>query len=1360
MQSHDRSMLREVLGLSERLIAEPTVEARRKLIVETAARLVEGRADLWLAAEPRRWPGGDALDAPKGSPDSQPASSPVEPPSDLVRRALEAVGQSSTALGRGGAEKAGQAADIGRASADLVPARCWRSSDCTSVAVPLLTQDALVGVLEVSRPGGSPFDDGEIEVLECLAAQSVVALQVARQVAVERRHVEQLSLVCRVSAQIADVVDLDELSLRVTELILDTFNYYYVALFILEPDGEVVRLRASARQSGHSQREPGELPRRVRECPRVRHVVPPPPHEVRLGQGLIGQVAQTGVEILANDVGQEPRYRYVDALPETQAEVALPLQIEEQVLGVLDVQSDQADAFDETDLLVLRALADQIAIAVEDARLYDDLCRRADQLAAVAEVGRAVVSILDLETLLEEVVELIHRQFGYPFVYLFTVNRLRGQIVYRAGVGPRVQGLQAEGVVCSLDESEGLVPWVACHGESVLTDDVDRDPRSKSSELRPPGSRAELAVPLVFGDDVLGVLDVHSDRRDAFTEADRSLFEALAGSVAIAIRNASLYRSERWRRQVADSLREVAGILSANVALDQVLEAILIELERTLPYDLAAIWLVRRGDLCLSAVHGDIAEVCVSDISPDAGPWISQALSADQPIIRSPQAPYEPLGAALGFPSDYSAISAPLRAGDRRLGILTLAHHTPGRYGVESQAMTAAFASHAAVAIENARLFQEAQEKARVSTVMLQVAKTTQALATLDEVLDAVVRLVPTLVGVERCAILMWDEPGLSFVPAAAYGFSPAQQATFDQWSIAAGSEPVLDSLRMDQAPVFVYDVATDSRLSGEVVWALGFESLLLLPLVAQDEVLGTMLVDYQSDWLEPGAPETLHDDRLLTIQGIALQAAAATENVRLREAQQQEAYVSAALLQVAQAVTSLNDLDDILGAIVRMSPILVGVEQCVIFLWDAEQGVFRLTQAYGLPHEVEADSRVRRYAPGDFPLLDAVHEQGHRLAYPVGDRSRATDEGDEPGVSDGPSEWRVQYGEGGASEWLRSQGNGVSPVPPSFEAAFGSGAPGDASEETCSLMAFPLSVGGDVLGVMLVAWPAAATEPPRYLRQDTESRRLEIITGVAHQAALAVQSDLLRREMGERERMARELQLAHEIQQTFMPDQVPPLPGWELAFAWRAARQVAGDFYDFFELPDGRLGMVIADVADKGMPAALFMALTRTLMRATALEEKSPAAALACVNDLLVPDAHHGMFVTAIYATLSLDTGELIYANAGHNLPLLVRARTRQLEQLKKGGMALGVLEGVRSEDRAVRLEPGDHLVFYTDGITEAFSPEGELYGEGRLRTAIQAAGDGDAQGMLNAIEESVIAFAGDVPLSDDRTLMVLRRR
>jgi serine phosphatase RsbU (regulator of sigma subunit) len=361
----------------------------------------------------------------------------------------------------------------------------------------------------------------------------------------------------------------------------------------------------------------------------------------------------------------------------------------------------------------------------------------------------------------------------------------------------------------------------------------------------------------------------------------------------------------------------------------------------------------------------------------------------------------------------------------------------------------------------------------------------------------------------------------------------------------------------------------------------------------------------------------------------------------------------------------------------------------------------------------------TRRYEPGDFSLLDAAREGDRQVAY------------------------------------APDTAGGGDLVPAEFAADF---LPASTEGPPLSLLALPLSVKANVLGVMVVALRAEEADPSRRSRQET--RRLEIVTGIAHQAALAVQGDLLQQEMAERERLEQELQLAHEIQQTFMPRRLPDLPGWELAFAWRAARRVAGDFYDFFELPDRRLGLVIADVADKGMPAALFMALTRTLMRAAALEEASPATALARVNDLLVPDAQSGMFVTLFYAVLALETSELVYANAGHNPPLLLRPRAGELERLVKGGMALGVLERVQFEERTIYLGPGDYLILYTDGITEAFSPQGEMYGEGHLQETVQAIDGHSAQAMLDAIDDSVIAFTGDTTLSDDRTLVVLRHK
>jgi serine phosphatase RsbU (regulator of sigma subunit) len=618
--------------------------------------------------------------------------------------------------------------------------------------------------------------------------------------------------------------------------------------------------------------------------------------------------------------------------------------------------------------------------------------------------------------------------------------------------------------------------------------------------------------------------------------------------------------------------------------------------------------------------------------------------------------------------------------------------------------MTAAFASYAAVAIENARLYQRAQERAYISTVLLQVAQATQSLVTLDEVLDTVVRMMPMLVGVERCALFLWDESADAFLSIGACGLGEQQRA-FDGLRIAPQDVIAFNRLRILKEPVVIE--SSSSGASSPMPPPLqAFESPLLLPLVAHGDVLGALLIDYQSAQ-DIREPMVLREERMAIMRGIAYQAAAAIENARLLEERQEEAYVSAALLQVAQAVVSLSELGEVLEAIVRITPMLVGVERCAIFLWNDEEELFRPARAYNV---FQVD---QTFALGEFPLLDAVRERNELIALP----------------SPGPD--RI-----------------FDLVPPELASELAEGPTPSAN----GLLAAPLSVKGAVLGVMLVGETHRAN--------GFDDRRLEIITGIAQQAALAVQSDRLQREVAERERLERELQLAHEIQETFLPHRIPDLPGWELAVTWRAARQVAGDFYDVLELPDQQLGLVIADVADKGMPAALFMAITRTLMRAAASEERSAADTLTRVNDLLVPDAQHGMFVTGLYVVLSLETGDFMFANAGHHPPLIFRSGDRRLEQLDRGETALGVLEGTQFQEHTNVLAAGDSMILYTDGVTEALSADRAFYGEDRLQDFIRSlCGDRSAQETLDEIIGTVADFVGDAPPSDDLTLIVLRR-
>jgi serine phosphatase RsbU (regulator of sigma subunit) len=300
-------------------------------------------------------------------------------------------------------------------------------------------------------------------------------------------------------------------------------------------------------------------------------------------------------------------------------------------------------------------------------------------------------------------------------------------------------------------------------------------------------------------------------------------------------------------------------------------------------------------------------------------------------------------------------------------------------------------------------------------------------------------------------------------------------------------------------------------------------------------------------------------------------------------------------------------------------------------------------------------------------------------------------------------------------------------------------------------VLGFPLNAQGRVLGVLVIREQNAS---PTFWE-----RRMEIINGIAQQTSLAIQNDLLKKETVENERFEREMQLARQIQETFLPTTLPGAEGWEIDLRWRTARQVGGDFYDVFALDDDRIGLVVADVSDKGLAAALYMTVVRTLIRATVRNHTDPADVLAAVNELLYTESPEAMFITTVYAILDTRAGVLIYANAGHNLPLMARAADHSLEVLPKGGTALGVVHTLDLANHPIEMNDGDLLMLYTDGVTDLLSPDGDSYGEERLRAVLAEHGAKPVVEMLEALDESLRTFQQDMPAFDDMTLLAVRR-
>lgn len=294
-----------------------------------------------------------------------------------------------------------------------------------------------------------------------------------------------------------------------------------------------------------------------------------------------------------------------------------------------------------------------------------------------------------------------------------------------------------------------------------------------------------------------------------------------------------------------------------------------------------------------------------------------------------------------------------------------------------------------------------------------------------------------------------------------------------------------------------------------------------------------------------------------------------------------------------------------------------------------------------------------------------------------------------------------------------------------------------------------PLVSQGELVGTINLG--------PRLSEQEYSSDDRKLLADLAAQAAPAVRVAQLARqqqlEARERERIEQELRVARLIQQTLLPKAVPALAGWHVAVHWQPARAVGGDFYDFIDLPDGRMAFIIADVTDKGVPAALVMATTRTLLRAAAERLVTPGAVLQRVNELLCPDIPDRMFVTCLYAVLDPAGGRLHYANAGHDVPYLRTADG--LVELRARGMPLGLLPDMEYEEKEVELKAGDEVLFYSDGLVEAHSPTGEMFGFPRLKEMI-ARYQGTT--LIDHLLAEMDTFTGtDWEQEDDVTLVTL---
>ncbi len=494
------------------------------------------------------------------------------------------------------------------------------------------------------------------------------------------------------------------------------------------------------------------------------------------------------------------------------------------------------------------------------------------------------------------------------------------------------------------------------------------------------------------------------------------------------------------------------------------------------------------------------------------------------------------------------------------------------------------------------------------------------------------------------------------------------------------------------------YNEVRCSRLISSKGERRGLDIHASIPLRAGERVLGILNVA-ASDW-EAFNPHSL---ALLTqlgnYIGEALQRTHSFDLLRDRRLNEHKA-----LLNFSSQLLRRHHLDDLISYLMEEMPTLLDTEACALLLRDRSNQNLNILAAYGWNKDIVS--------------------LGWNL--PI----------DKPGVLNDVILKK---------ETISLMGSSEIGLHPEFDQVM-------QEERLHHVVLVPMESQNDVIGILMInssqPWEGAGAE-------------LQFLRLLSNQAAIALENARLHQIELANQRMDMELEFGRRIQMNMLPKDLPEIDGWSFSAHYQPARQVGGDFYDWFTLPGkpNQIGVVIADVVDKGIAAALFMTLSRTMIRIAALTGLPPAQALRQANEWIIRDGRAALFLTVFYAILDTQTGELIYSNAGHNPQIILHAKERKTSQITTKGKLIGYLDQIKLAQDETWLNPGDSLVLYTDGVTEAVNFSGEVFGTTRLSEVIMSSVGLRADEMQVKIMAALQEFTQGLSLSDDITLVCLCR-
>ena len=862
-----------------------------------------------------------------------------------------------------------------------------------------------------------------------------------------------------------------------------------------------------------------------------------------------------------------------------------------------------------------------------------------------------------------------------------------------------------------------------------------------------------LGVPIFVSGEAIGVISVQSTRQEGrFTENDQRLLNTIASNVGIAFQNARLFKAEQQAREQAETLRSVAQALNRSLSLKDVFDLVLTEIQKVIPYDSAGIYQVLENRRVFAAGRGftNIDELIgisfeFNQHEDEIGYLISRSL---KPIILADASKSYPQYFSTGSHAATtirSYLAVPIIDNQNLIGMITLDMEEPGFYNEHYAQLAMAFAAQAATAINNASLFNQTQR------LLKETEQRAAELDILNSVSEAMVKTLDVntmtkLVGEKVLEIFDTDsveimllDPQTNLIHVS-FEYDKNEGGYIDYVEpfplgtglaskvIRTGEPLMLNTLQeeIDNGAYFPPEIIE----RGEGILS---QSWLGVPIKDKDQVLGILALANQR-------PYAFNDNQLHLLETLSSNVGVAIINARLYQGEQQRVSELAIINSVQAGLASKLDMQEIYD--------LVGEKLRDIF-HNTDLSIIIYEPAMNLIHMPYAFEYGKRWAHDPIPLpeygfIAHVFRTGKTLVL----NENVTKAFEEYGghILTGPTKESGLQGP--------------------FTLRVGNLVVSDLYIEKSSVHV-PLVSGGQTRGVI-----ALENMEREHAFSESDVRLLETL---ASSMSIALENARLwEQEKLFLKALQRELEIGREIQAGFLPDTLPQAEGWEITALLMSAREVAGDFYDVFELSDGNIGLVIADVCDKGVGAALFMTLFRSLVRVIAnqeyFEKVKDSRQTHSIQERLIhtmnltnnyiAETHEksGMFATLFFGILNPQDGTLTYINGGHEPPLILQAG-KVRESLIKTGPAVGVMINSNFETGEIQLMSGDIFFAFTDGVPDCMDPHGEFFGHQRIYDAFQTNCE-SAHTLIEHLRSELDRHIRDADQFDDITLLAVQRK